>query len=131
MSLRIVRWLLAAFLIFGCDAWVTGQQAHPRPHVVVVGVNGMEWDFIRPLLLKGELPNLAHIIERGVYGKLRTISAPNCPKVHTARRKRHHRLHGRWSYREHCHAETAAAVVPSLRTGRDGWFGQCARHLPG
>lgn len=55
----------------------------PKPHVVVVGVNGMEWDIIRPLLLRGELPNLAKLIQRGVYGKLRTLSAPNCPKVYT------------------------------------------------
>lgn len=61
-----------------------GQQSKPRPHVVVVGVNGMEWDIIRPLLLRGELPNLAGLIERGVHGKLRTLSAPNCPKVYTA-----------------------------------------------
>jgi predicted AlkP superfamily phosphohydrolase/phosphomutase len=47
-------------------------------------VNGMEWDILRPLLLQGELPNLASMIQRGVYGKLRTLSAPNCPKVYTA-----------------------------------------------
>jgi predicted AlkP superfamily phosphohydrolase/phosphomutase len=84
MAHKIVRSLLVAFLGFGFAVAGMGQQSKPRPHVVVVGVNGMEWDFIRPLLLKGELPNLAHIIERGVYGKLRTISAPNCPKVYTA-----------------------------------------------
>ena len=61
-----------------------GQTAKPRPRVIVIGVNGMEWDFIRPLLVKGELPNLARIIERGVYGKLQTLSAPNCPKIYTA-----------------------------------------------
>ena len=61
-----------------------GQQSKQRPRVVVVGVNGMEWDIIRPLLLRGELPNLATVIERGVYGKLRTLSAPNCPKIYTA-----------------------------------------------
>ena len=83
MSYRIVRGFLIAFLILGFAAAVMGQPAKPMPHVVVVGVNGMEWDFIRPLLLKGELPNLAHILERGVYGKLRTISSPNCPKVYT------------------------------------------------
>jgi predicted AlkP superfamily phosphohydrolase/phosphomutase len=55
----------------------------PKPHVIVVGVNGMEWDFIRPLILRGEAPNLAKLIQRGVYGKLRTLSAPNCPKVYT------------------------------------------------
>jgi predicted AlkP superfamily phosphohydrolase/phosphomutase len=55
----------------------------PNPHVVVVGVNGMEWDIIRPLILKGDLPNLAKLIKAGVYGKLQTLSAPNCPKVYT------------------------------------------------
>jgi predicted AlkP superfamily phosphohydrolase/phosphomutase len=61
-----------------------GQESKPRPRVVVVGVNGMEWDIIRPLLLRGELPSLASVIERGVHGKLGTLSAPNCPKVYTA-----------------------------------------------
>jgi len=55
----------------------------PKPHVVVIGVNGMEWDIIRPLLLQGEMPNLAKLIHEGVYGKLRTLPAPNCPKVYT------------------------------------------------
>jgi predicted AlkP superfamily phosphohydrolase/phosphomutase len=44
----------------------------------------MEWDIIRPLMLRGELPNLASVIEHGVYGKLRTLSAPNCPKIYSA-----------------------------------------------
>jgi predicted AlkP superfamily phosphohydrolase/phosphomutase len=43
----------------------------------------MEWDVIRPLLIRGDLPNLASVIKRGVYGKLRTLSAPNCPKVYS------------------------------------------------
>ncbi len=55
-----------------------------RPHVMIVGVNGMEWDIVRPLLLRGELPNLAKVIQRGVYGKMRTLSAPNCPKVYSS-----------------------------------------------
>jgi predicted AlkP superfamily phosphohydrolase/phosphomutase len=85
MASPVVRRLLISVLL-GSALVCSGQQqqAKPRPRVVVIGVNGMEWDFIRPLLLKGELPNLAHVIERGTYGKLRTISAPNCPKVYTA-----------------------------------------------
>jgi predicted AlkP superfamily phosphohydrolase/phosphomutase len=54
-----------------------------RPHVVVVGVNGMEWDILRPLLLKGDLPNLKKVIDNGAHGKLRTVSAPNCPRVYS------------------------------------------------
>jgi predicted AlkP superfamily phosphohydrolase/phosphomutase len=59
------------------------QSAKPKPHVVVIGVNGMELDVIRPLLLKGEMPNLAKVIKNGVHGKLRTLNAPNCPRVYT------------------------------------------------
>jgi predicted AlkP superfamily phosphohydrolase/phosphomutase len=54
-----------------------------RAHVIVVGVNGMEWDIIRPLLLRGELHNLATVIARGVYGKMKTLTAPNCPKIYS------------------------------------------------
>src|ERR1700751_1187040 len=57
--------------------------AKPKPRVVVVGVNGMELDIIRPLLLKGQMPNLSKVIEKGAYGKLRTVSAPNCPRVYS------------------------------------------------
>ena len=32
---------------------------------VMIGVNGMELDIIRPLILKGDMPNLASIIEKG------------------------------------------------------------------
>ncbi len=60
------------------------SQTESRPHVIIVGVNGMEWDIIRPLLLKGELHNFAEVIQRGVYGKMRTLSAPNCPKVYSS-----------------------------------------------
>src|SRR6266852_4411532 len=61
-----------------------GSQTESRPRVIVIGVNGMEWDIIRPLLLKGELHNFAEVIQRGVYGKMRTLSAPNCPKVYSS-----------------------------------------------
>jgi predicted AlkP superfamily phosphohydrolase/phosphomutase len=59
------------------------EKAAPRPHVVVIGVNGMELDVIRPLILKGDMPNLEHIANNGTYGKLRTVSAPNCPRVYS------------------------------------------------
>ena len=59
------------------------QSTKPKPRVVVIGVNGMELDVIRPLLLKGKMPNLAKVIKNGAYGKLRTVNAPNCPRVYS------------------------------------------------
>jgi predicted AlkP superfamily phosphohydrolase/phosphomutase len=59
------------------------NTSKPKPRVIVLGVNGMELDIIRPLLLKGQMPNLSRVIEQGAYGKLRTVSAPNCPRVYS------------------------------------------------
>lgn len=64
--------------------YAQGNHVHQtNPKIIMVGVNGAEWDILRPLLLRGELPNLAQVISRGVSGKLRTVSAPNCPKVYS------------------------------------------------
>jgi predicted AlkP superfamily phosphohydrolase/phosphomutase len=71
------------FLAAGSARGQAQDKPKSRPHVVVVGVNGMELDVIRPLLLKGEMPNLERIVNNGAYGKLRTVSAPNCPRVYS------------------------------------------------
>lgn len=83
VSRKISLLLVAVFLL----PFALRAQEHaatkPKPRVIIVGVNGMELDIIRPLLLKGEMPNLASVIKRGTYGKLRTVSAPNCPRVYS------------------------------------------------
>jgi predicted AlkP superfamily phosphohydrolase/phosphomutase len=79
-KLPLVFFLLPSLTWFLCGQT---QSTKPKPRVVVVGVNGMELDVIRPLLLKGDLPNLAKVIKNGVHGKLRTVDAPNCPRVYS------------------------------------------------
>lgn len=81
---RKVSLLLASVFLFpiGLQAQ-EHSSSKPKPRVIMVGVNGMELDIIRPLLLKGEMPNLSRVIEKGAYGKLRTVSGPNCPRVYT------------------------------------------------
>lgn len=74
-------WLLVSITLLGQEG--SPANSGHKPRVIVMAVNGAEWDILRPLLIRGELPNLKHIIENGVYGKLRTVSAPNCPKVFT------------------------------------------------
>jgi predicted AlkP superfamily phosphohydrolase/phosphomutase len=70
-------------LAFAIPAFAQVQTEPKKPKVIVIGVNGMELDVIRPLLVKGEMPNLAKVIKNGAYGKLRTVSAPNCPRVYS------------------------------------------------
>ena len=84
MNMKRIGMILVSALFLPCGLPAQEQSApNAKAHVVVVGVNGMELDIIRPLLLKGDMPNLASVIRRGSYGKLRTVSAPNCPRVYS------------------------------------------------
>lgn len=62
---------LIAFCCSGC------QQApivHTDPGpILVLGIDGAEWSVIEPLIERGELPNLARLIEGGASGKLRSL----------------------------------------------------------
>src|SRR5437773_11525107 len=81
---RIFAIVVVACSLFTLPLFGQAQStAKSKPHVVVIGVNGMELDVIRPLLLKGAMPNLAKVIKNGAYGKLRTVDAPNCPRVYS------------------------------------------------
>jgi predicted AlkP superfamily phosphohydrolase/phosphomutase len=77
----------AVLILLTVSTWPlcgSAQNAtNSKPHVVIIGVNGMELDVIRPLLLKEAMPNLAKVIKNGAYGKLRTVDAPNCPRVYS------------------------------------------------
>jgi predicted AlkP superfamily phosphohydrolase/phosphomutase len=74
---------LSICLLAGGAAAQDTKPAKSKPRVIVIGVNGMELDIIRPLLVRGQMPNLASVIDRGAYGKLRTVQAPNCPRVYS------------------------------------------------
>ena len=86
-KLKSLAYLLFAvcmtFLLAQGQVRQTRSHPHTKPRVIILGVNGAEWDILRPLLVRGEMPNLARVIEQGVSGKLRTISAPNCPKIYS------------------------------------------------
>ena len=89
MKSRFAIVLPYVFLLVLNSAYLAAQASRPqasrvRPRVIVVGVNGAEWDIIKPLLVRGEMPNLASVIERGVSSKLKTVSSPNCPKVYSS-----------------------------------------------
>ncbi|MDP9268188.1 MAG: alkaline phosphatase family protein [Acidobacteriota bacterium] len=79
----ILPFALLALAVQADDRPAAGQSGPHRPRVIVVGVNGAELDIIRPLLVRGEMPNLKKVIDNGVSGRLKTVGAPNCPKVYT------------------------------------------------
>lgn len=58
--------LTLALALAGC-----GARERPAP-VLVVGVDGFEWDVALPLLAGGRMPHLAGLMQRGTYGLLAT-----------------------------------------------------------
>ena len=81
-SLLLLAIALLALPAFGGDQPANSSKA--RPKVIMIGLNGAELDIMRPLLVRGDMPNLEKLIENGISGKLKTVSAPNCPKAYTA-----------------------------------------------
>src|SRR5260370_2016422 len=71
--------LLSLLLLTFCLQAQGQNTGHDKPRTILVSVNGMELDIIRPLLLKDQMPNLTRVIAKGSYRKLRTVSAPHCP----------------------------------------------------
>ena len=72
--------LLAAFLAAACSR---EPEAKPVARVLVVGVDGLEWSVLRPLIAEGRCPNLRSLMERGSFGRLATMQPTLSPILWT------------------------------------------------
>jgi len=70
--------LLAGLILPGCD------QAPPAPHMLIVGFGAGDWQYIRPLLAQGRLPNIQRLVSDGAHGPLWSIAPPNGPNTWTS-----------------------------------------------
>ena len=75
--IRLRSALLAVLCLCGC-----GASERPAP-VLVVGVDGFEWDVALPLLASGRMPHLAGLMQRGAYGLLETSQPTFSPILWT------------------------------------------------
>jgi predicted AlkP superfamily phosphohydrolase/phosphomutase len=75
--LRLLLWSLPLAVALAGGGWLAARSvdvappARPRP-LVVVGIDGAEWDVVRQLWDEGKLPHLRAIADRGVTEVLRT-----------------------------------------------------------
>lgn len=67
---------LAACLMFlaGCDSETTGDT-----RVIVLGIDGMDYDLTRQLMAEGRLPNFSRLAEQGTFSALGTSIPPLSP----------------------------------------------------
>lgn len=91
---------LAVLLAPGCrdEAAPPEPRAEPVARVLVVGVDGLEWNVVRPLLAEGRMPHLRALMERGTFGHLATMVPTLSPilwtTIATGRTPEQHGIHG-------------------------------------
>jgi predicted AlkP superfamily pyrophosphatase or phosphodiesterase len=82
--MRALPSLFAGLLVLGC-----GADAPPRandagdPPVLLVAVDGFEWNVILPLLRDGRMPATEELMQRGTFGTLRPMKPSKSPRLWT------------------------------------------------
>ena len=87
-----VTWLLVCGVLSSCGRDSLPERdfervAHPGPTaapLLVIGVDGLEWNVILAMLRDGSLPHLDRLMRQGVYGRLNTLRTPKSPIVWTS-----------------------------------------------
>ena len=52
--------------------------------IMIVGIDGMEWDIMGPLLEEGRLPTFARVMSEGAWGELRSLDVLESPVIWTS-----------------------------------------------
>lgn len=63
---------VSIIIVMICVSLCACDKVSHKGKVFLVGVDGATWKVINPMLERGELPNLKHLIDTGAYGKLTT-----------------------------------------------------------
>jgi predicted AlkP superfamily phosphohydrolase/phosphomutase len=74
----------AAILLFTSCARVDTEAGPIDRRVVILGIDGLEWDVMGPLLESGRLPNFARLINEGAWGELRSLKFLESPMIWTS-----------------------------------------------
>jgi predicted AlkP superfamily phosphohydrolase/phosphomutase len=72
-----------ALVLAACPGSSEPARATPVSRVIVIGVDGLEWKVLRPLIEAKRCPNIAALMERGAFGRLGTLEPALSPVVWT------------------------------------------------
>ncbi|MBD3367360.1 MAG: hypothetical protein GF405_04165 [Candidatus Eisenbacteria bacterium] len=73
--------LLSGLLVTSCGREETGGVSR---RVMIVGIDGLEWDVMAPLLEQGRLPTFARLIREGTWGELISLEVLESPVIWTS-----------------------------------------------
>lgn len=92
-SVVLVLGLTLTVVATVCYKWGDGNR-RPQHPLVVIGIDGGEWNVIEPMIAEGALPNIASLVESGISGHLINpgpeISPPVWTTFATGHFPRHH-----------------------------------------
>lgn len=60
------------------------QLPEPKSRALVLGLDGLDWDFVLPLVDAGAMPNLEHLMEVGTWGRMQTLVPTLSPLLWTS-----------------------------------------------
>jgi len=72
---------LAVGWCFACAGPGDGESDGGVEQVILVGVDGLEWRVLEPLMAKGKVPHLARLADRGARGELITLAPAYSPVI--------------------------------------------------
>jgi hypothetical protein len=76
---------IMAGLITACGKHKPAEAAEKLDQpVIVLGVDGLEWEVMLPLIREGRLPTMARLMEQGTFGKLVTLTPARSPAIWTS-----------------------------------------------
>jgi predicted AlkP superfamily phosphohydrolase/phosphomutase len=83
VSLAVVSLIAAKFFFARRGGLDAASKTAPVRKVILIGVDGADWDIARPLIAAGRLPNFARLVSEGATGPLRTIEPMLSPLIWT------------------------------------------------
>ena len=75
-------WLVVAFLLVSAMVVTAGRPGDaqtPTRNMVVLGIDGLDYDLVRQMMDEGRLPNMSRLASEGSFGPLETAATPQSP----------------------------------------------------
>ena len=78
--------ILVALLFWSCGSSPeeTSDLGNTSAPILLVGIDGLEWSVLSPLVEEGKLPNFARLMEIGYFGELETLVPTYSPVIWTS-----------------------------------------------
>lgn len=72
----------AALIAVSCTNDVATKPVDRK--VLLIGIDGLEWDIMGPMIESGRLPNLSRLVSEGAWGELRSLKYLESPMIWTS-----------------------------------------------